>query len=333
MCQRLWENNTPELSLFSSPSFKLSFNATRVSRIKLDHCAFYTSLRLRSQNDSDSCNLLSFNIFYAKFILAAFSAFITASAAPGAGALRRHSEFGIGIWADGAISKILLLDERDIKMDLRSAESKVSRLTIWMLERQSTLFVRLSFLHISMFNMKEDGPPAHLNISCRNPMLAMGWLARVLAINPYIYSPFLNAVQALRRIGILTPRRAGSLYPAPRRIIKPRATQDLAWPAAEDRGGVFRPAMVSAFVILSQMVYPDSNPDSTSMPGFIDTLYPTLDCNFLALSTDSGEQGLYQSLQRRARRKLFIGETSLETRASRTKTGRGSSSLTEMANP
>ncbi|KAJ7585876.1 hypothetical protein C8J56DRAFT_891738 [Mycena floridula] len=70
----------------------------------------------------------------AKFILTAFSAFITVSVAPGAGALRRQSEF-----------RIFLLDEHGIKMDASSAESKVSRLTIWMLKKPITLFAMSNF--------------------------------------------------------------------------------------------------------------------------------------------------------------------------------------------
>ncbi|KAJ7588582.1 hypothetical protein C8J56DRAFT_889355 [Mycena floridula] len=73
-------------------------------------------------------------------------------------------------------------------------------------------------------------------------------------------------------------RRGRSVYPAPRIGISSFFVSHFSY-----SGGVFRPTMVSAFVILSQMVYPDSNPDSTSMPGFkfIDTLYPTLDARLL----------------------------------------------------
>ncbi|KAJ7585867.1 hypothetical protein C8J56DRAFT_891728 [Mycena floridula] len=59
----------------------------------------------------------------AKFIFAAFSAFVAVSAAPGAGALRRQSE-----------SRIFLLDEDGIKIDPSSAERKVPRFNIWMLK-------------------------------------------------------------------------------------------------------------------------------------------------------------------------------------------------------
>ncbi|KAJ7585873.1 hypothetical protein C8J56DRAFT_891735 [Mycena floridula] len=123
----------------------------------------------------------------AKFILVAFSAFIAVSAAPRAGALRRQSE-----------SRIFLLDERGIKMDLKLAEGKVPQLIIWMLERQSTLFM-------SMMNLKEDKRAAHLGDG-HHP-----WFRGSLTqVSP---CPGSAADPAPRRTGMLRPAQMISIIP------------------------------------------------------------------------------------------------------------------------
>ncbi|KAJ7588604.1 hypothetical protein C8J56DRAFT_1025900 [Mycena floridula] len=200
----------------------------------------------------------------AKLILAAFSALIAVQPLPELQLydvkVKETYQEEVGKWLDfkALLSRIFLLDERGIRMDPGSAERKVPQLTIWTLERRSTLFVGLSFVsaiigsevfrdllcgmeQLTNMNMKEDEPPAHLGYGHSAPWTQFS-------------------------------HRAGSAYSAPRRTSLPRAAQEQQTPHHAGFGMPRRrrsaypaprigiPTIASAFVVPSQMVYPLTDP-------------------------------------------------------------------------